>query len=169
MEIKEVKIVLLCFRETFRPLGYERVYLPLCKVADTPFYIQGDDLLGESWIFSLLVQCLADLEEPSHDVRWILKVNSDMTAVFASIGPPSAHRPLFLVELVFSSSSTLSAVDPDLILRHSHIRWLHHTLGHRLHPTTNRLRTSTDSMLGQRQRRCPSIDSMLHLNFTFLE
>ena len=26
-----------------RPLGYERVYLPLCKVADTPFHIQGDD------------------------------------------------------------------------------------------------------------------------------
>ena len=24
-----------------RPLGYERVYLPLCKVADTPFNIQG--------------------------------------------------------------------------------------------------------------------------------
>ena len=27
-----------------RPVGYERVYLPLCKVADTPFHIQGDDL-----------------------------------------------------------------------------------------------------------------------------
>ena len=25
-----------------RDLGYERVYLPLCKVADTPFHIQGD-------------------------------------------------------------------------------------------------------------------------------
>ena len=30
----------------FRPLGYERVYLPLYKVADTPFHIQVDDL---SW------------------------------------------------------------------------------------------------------------------------
>ena len=29
--------------ESFRPLGYERVYLPLHKVADTPFHIQGDD------------------------------------------------------------------------------------------------------------------------------
>ena len=29
---------------TFRPLGYERVSLPLCEVADTPFHIQGDDL-----------------------------------------------------------------------------------------------------------------------------
>ena len=27
-----------------RPLGYERVYLPLHKVADTPFHIQGDVL-----------------------------------------------------------------------------------------------------------------------------
>ena len=26
-------------------LGYERVYLPLCKVADTPFHIQGDEIL----------------------------------------------------------------------------------------------------------------------------
>ena len=25
-----------------RPLRYERVYLPLCEVADTPFPIQGD-------------------------------------------------------------------------------------------------------------------------------
>ena len=28
----------------FRPLEYERVYLPLYQVADTPFHIQGDDL-----------------------------------------------------------------------------------------------------------------------------
>ena len=27
-----------------RSLGYERVYLPLCKVADTPYHIQGDDM-----------------------------------------------------------------------------------------------------------------------------
>ena len=26
------------------PLGYERVHLPLYKVADTPFHIQGDEL-----------------------------------------------------------------------------------------------------------------------------
>ena len=26
----------------YRPLGYERVYLPLCKVADAPFHTQGD-------------------------------------------------------------------------------------------------------------------------------
>ena len=28
----------------YRHLGYERVYLPLPEVADTPFYIQGDDM-----------------------------------------------------------------------------------------------------------------------------
>ena len=27
-----------------RPIGHERVYLPLYKVADTPFHIQGDDM-----------------------------------------------------------------------------------------------------------------------------
>ena len=27
-----------------RPLGYERVYLPLCKVTDTPFHMQGDEM-----------------------------------------------------------------------------------------------------------------------------
>ena len=32
--------------ELYRLLRYERVYLPLCKVADTPFHIQGDDI---SW------------------------------------------------------------------------------------------------------------------------
>ena len=29
------------------PLGYERVYLPLYKVADTPFQIQGDDVVDD--------------------------------------------------------------------------------------------------------------------------
>ena len=31
-----------------RRLGYERVYLPLWKVADTPFHIQGGDIF---WAF----------------------------------------------------------------------------------------------------------------------
>ena len=31
---------------TYRPFGYERVYLPLYKVADTPFHIQGDDIIA---------------------------------------------------------------------------------------------------------------------------
>ena len=31
-------------RTIYRPLGYGRLYLPLCKVADTSFHIQGDEL-----------------------------------------------------------------------------------------------------------------------------
>ena len=32
---------------TFRPLGYDSVYLPLRGVADTPLYIQGDVLFSK--------------------------------------------------------------------------------------------------------------------------
>ena len=39
----------------YRLLGYERVYLPLCEVSDTPFYIQGDDLLSHITIASLVL------------------------------------------------------------------------------------------------------------------
>ena len=40
-----------------RPLGYERVYLPLRKVADTPFHIQGDELFKDSShiLFTMLI------------------------------------------------------------------------------------------------------------------
>ena len=31
-------------QDLIRPIGYEMVYLPLCKVADTPFHIQGDGM-----------------------------------------------------------------------------------------------------------------------------
>ena len=31
-----------------RPLGYEKVYLPLYKVAYTPFHIQGGRLIEKS-------------------------------------------------------------------------------------------------------------------------
>ena len=30
-----------------RPSGYERVYLPLCQVADTPFHVQGGLLVSD--------------------------------------------------------------------------------------------------------------------------
>ena len=44
-----------------RRLGYERVSLPLHKVADTPFHIQGDDLLapGRCTLVSSPVSLLA--------------------------------------------------------------------------------------------------------------
>ena len=34
-----------CAYVIIRPFGYERVYLPLSIVADTPFHIQGDDII----------------------------------------------------------------------------------------------------------------------------
>ena len=34
------------FSWTNRLLGYERVYLPLCEVADTPFHIQGYEIMA---------------------------------------------------------------------------------------------------------------------------
>ena len=32
-------------QDVFRLLGCERVYLSLCKVADTPLHIQSDDIM----------------------------------------------------------------------------------------------------------------------------
>ena len=34
----------------YRLLRYERVYVPLCKVAHTPFHIQGGDMLIKYFI-----------------------------------------------------------------------------------------------------------------------
>ena len=56
-------------RITYHPLGYERVYLPLCKVADTPFHIQRDDIcyikVFEVYIIIksklIIIQCLISL------------------------------------------------------------------------------------------------------------
>ena len=45
-------------RLIYRHLGYERVYLPLYQVADTPFHIQGDDMIlfvGETLARSIQV------------------------------------------------------------------------------------------------------------------
>ena len=44
-----------------RPLGYERVYLPFCKVADTPFHIQGDQVSRKHDDDSMLAQCWASV------------------------------------------------------------------------------------------------------------
>ena len=38
----------LTYTSTYRLLGYERVYLPLCGVAYTPFHIQGDAIYN--WV-----------------------------------------------------------------------------------------------------------------------
>ena len=38
------------YSSIFRPLGYARVYLPLDKVAATPFHIKGDDFITKGQI-----------------------------------------------------------------------------------------------------------------------
>ena len=43
----------------FRPLVYERVYLPLCKVADTPFRIQSGYLNTHPAVGK--IQCILNL------------------------------------------------------------------------------------------------------------
>ena len=48
----------------YRPLGYERVYLPLCQVADTPFHIQGTIYLSAT--FRHTVQS-TDVNSPGDD------------------------------------------------------------------------------------------------------
>ena len=45
-------------RSTIRPLGYERVYLPLYKVADTPFHIQRDVLYSVHFLFFDMISSL---------------------------------------------------------------------------------------------------------------
>ena len=45
-----VQVKALGYDLTHRLLGYERVYLPLCKVADTPFHTQGDNMLEAVYI-----------------------------------------------------------------------------------------------------------------------
>ena len=45
-------------RDICRPLRYEKVYLPLCQVADTPFYIQGANYVDPENIPVSGVVCL---------------------------------------------------------------------------------------------------------------
>ena len=47
---------------TIRPLGYERVYLQLFNVADTPFHIQGDELSIQRYGYIF--------EKPLMQIRW---------------------------------------------------------------------------------------------------
>ena len=42
-DLSYIKYQVKYFYKPTRLLGYERVYLPLYKVADTPFHIQGDE------------------------------------------------------------------------------------------------------------------------------
>ena len=51
--------------EIIRPLRYERVYLPLCKVADTAFHIQGDDIFVPPRMNLL---CAGEQSQYSHEL-----------------------------------------------------------------------------------------------------
>ena len=72
--INVMRMFCVCWREeeimlgtviwTYRPLGYEKVYLPLYKVTDTPFHIQG--LIWQTWA------TLANTRH-SHIVGWVLE------------------------------------------------------------------------------------------------
>ena len=44
LKVKWFQPVLKKITPKSRRLEYERVYLPLCEVADTPFHIQGDEV-----------------------------------------------------------------------------------------------------------------------------
>ena len=67
---------IICVVTIFRPVGYERVYLP--KGADTPFHIQGGfptPLYSAAVLFSLgLLECGSDVseegEDDSKEVHW---------------------------------------------------------------------------------------------------
>ena len=51
--------MVLQVNKTNRHLEYQRVYLPLCKVADTPFHIQGDEISYVVNVYS--IQWLSDI------------------------------------------------------------------------------------------------------------
>ena len=55
MSLPIINQTIWIFNFIYRPPGYERVYLTLCKVADTPFHIQGDDIL-QNWEFPFNVR-----------------------------------------------------------------------------------------------------------------
>ena len=58
---------------TILPLGYERVYLPLCKVADTPFHIQGDELCDKGWgKWKILRLCISNDMFCNQCTHWFL-------------------------------------------------------------------------------------------------
>ena len=52
-----------------RLFGYEKVYLPLHKVADTPFHIQGDDVLSTT----KSVLCSVTFEEEVNYISHVLE------------------------------------------------------------------------------------------------
>ena len=48
----------------YRPLGYERVYLPLCKVAGTHFHIEEDYIIFTFGIYDYTTAMLYSMYSP---------------------------------------------------------------------------------------------------------
>ena len=70
----------ILWKTSCRPLGYERAFLPLCKVAQTPFPIQGDD-----------VYLHTEHQERrwTHELRWVLPDIPASTTRSTHVGPAS--------------------------------------------------------------------------------
>ena len=69
---------------THRRLGDKRVYLPLCKVADTPFQVLGDDIddgcVTHGWYFIVLsvVGFLSIISINRDELGWFDKLITHM-------------------------------------------------------------------------------------------
>ena len=50
-------------------LGYERVYLPLCKVADTPFHVQGDESITNIPTVDQFDRCVVRCQPTQYDCQ----------------------------------------------------------------------------------------------------
>ena len=57
-----------CVVSNYHHLGYERIYLPLFKVTDTPFHIQGDE------VTTYKIVCSKHLTSSEHYMNVIYKV-----------------------------------------------------------------------------------------------
>ena len=56
--------------EIYRPFGYKMVYLPLCRGADTPSHIQGDDIISN--VKSVHPNIVSDINDfQSHEFKMI--------------------------------------------------------------------------------------------------
>ena len=93
-----------------RPLGFERGYLPLCKVADTPFHIQGDKIKR----LKTAIDCsiLKSMSSIAHISRSSSKTVGLCLSkdVFNHTTFKCVKMPVCLTALMHSSGSNLSYV-----------------------------------------------------------
>ena len=66
----------------YRPSEYERVYLPLYKMADTSFQIQGDDTCMDSsdlWIWDRTGNYTKEMYQTQYFFRYVYTTQCDLT------------------------------------------------------------------------------------------